>query len=83
MADLLTKAILNNIVSKTDKYEASNDERSNDLREQDETEIIGNLNNKEVQILKTLMFKEVQNDKVIKKQRKMTLDEFSVAQKKG
>jgi len=83
VADLLTKAILNNIVSKTDKYEASNDERSNDLREQDETEIIGNLNNKEVQILKTLMFKEVQNDKVIKKQRKMTLDEFSVAQKKG
>lgn len=83
MADVLTKAILNNIVSKTDKYEASNDERSNDLREQDETEIIGNLNNKEVQILKTLMFKEVQNDKVIKKQRKMTLDEFSVAQKKG
>ncbi|MGV8146148.1 MAG: hypothetical protein ACLKAK_06075 [Alkaliphilus sp.] len=79
MADVLTKAILNNIIDKTDKYDAvqnDNDETN------EEIECIGNLNNKEVQVLKILMNKDVSIEKESRKQKKISLGELADKVKK-
>ncbi len=74
MADVLTKTILSNIISKTNKYDAA--QNTND-EANEEIECIGNLNNKEVQVLKSLMNKNELNDKKIRKQKKISLGEFA------
>lgn len=74
MADVLTKAILSNIVSKTDKYDAAQNTKD---EANEEMECIGNLNNKEVQVLKSLMNKNDLNTKKVRKQKKISLGEFA------
>ncbi|MBN4050912.1 MAG: hypothetical protein COA82_02515 [Alkaliphilus sp.] len=73
MADVLTKAILSNIISKTDKYDAAQNTKDETNKE---IECIGNLDNKEVQVLKSLMNKKESSAKIIRKQQKISLGEF-------